>query len=450
MKRYSMTQSINLKDFIIRMLLVVICSVYIVSVFGATGYAAISPQQKFMFQSGILYADAQASAFCEGGSTSATSGGTFTNLDYAGNKIFTDAQLEAIGENQSTYEQAADQVDIPWQMIAVIHLRETGLKRINPINGQGIYQFVSKQGGPYPNGPVDDAEFLRQTILAAEFIKSKASINYPPNQELTKSSGPAAIKDTFFGYNGRSSVYAEQAASLGYDPETEAYEGSPYVMNKADAKRDPVVSPTTWGQIKVDFGGIEYPANGDYGAFVYYAALAGVAFSGSCSSTNSGTTRERVLALAQRELALWNSGELQPGTDFHKYSEGDNFNWCTHFVSWIFREAGYPMTEQNNGIIPAVQMIADLGEDGGKFTYHDASNYVPKPGDVVVQQGNGAWHVAIVSAVENPPDGVLKVSMIGGNHGGGEGSGGYKLSVVSELSYTGTSNGMTTGYVSYK
>lgn len=54
-------------------------------------------------------------------------------------------------------------------------------------------------------------------------------------------------------------------------------EGSPYVMNRADAKRDPTVEPTksnnTWGQIKVDYGKIEYNANLDYGAYVLYEAL---------------------------------------------------------------------------------------------------------------------------------------------------------------------------------
>ncbi len=208
-------------------------------------------------------------------------------LDYAGSPILRDSEKEAIATNQPTYEDAAKQADIPWQMIAAIHLKEHGLKRDNPSNGQGIYQFVNKQGGPYPAGPVNDQEFLRQTILAAEFIKSKTAGNYPENHTLSATdTNPNAVKDTFYSYNGR--AYAKQAESNGFDPKTQAYEGSPYVMTKADAKRDPNVNPTTWGQIKRDHGDIEYPANNSYGAFVIYGALAGISM--GCSSSGDGGT----------------------------------------------------------------------------------------------------------------------------------------------------------------
>ena len=215
----------------------------------------------------------------------AAGGGT---LDYAGNPILTQAQTEAIAQNQAVYQEAAKQVDIPWQMIAVIHLQETGLKLVNPGNGQGIYQFVNGNGGPYPAGPVNDAEFLRQTVLAAQFIKGKANANYPPNRTLTAAgSTPDAVKDTFYSYNGRAPQYAQQAASKGFDPNTQGFEGSPYVMTKADAARDPAANPTSWGQIKRDFGPLEYPANSTYGAFVIYGALAGI--SGTCGAAGAGT-----------------------------------------------------------------------------------------------------------------------------------------------------------------
>lgn len=216
------------------------------------------------------------------------SGGSSTNnLDYAGNEILAAAQLKAIQENSPVYQQAATQVGIPWQLLAVIHLREHGLKRDNPSNGQGVYQFVNKNGGPYPTGAVSEAEFLRQTILAAEFLKGKAKSNYAPNRDLTATATPEVIKDTLYSYNGRSSAYARQAASLGYDQATQGYEGSPYVMNKADAPRDPAVNKTTWGQVKTDGGPIVYPANNDYGAFVVYASLANLSL--VCGGAGSGT-----------------------------------------------------------------------------------------------------------------------------------------------------------------
>ncbi len=207
-----------------------------------------------------------------GGGGSKSSGGSINvsdNKDYKGNPVFTEEHLEKIKENQSVYEKAADQVGIPWQMIAVIHARETVLDRINPANGQGVYQDAAKLNGPYPTGPVSEAEFLRQTIWAAELLKSKTEL--PGIEEGDEK----AVKDAFFGYNGKSAAYAAQGQKLGF-PADEPWEGSPYVMNIADEKRDPEVNKTTWGQVKRDYGPIEYPANGDHGAYIMYLAIGGM------------------------------------------------------------------------------------------------------------------------------------------------------------------------------
>lgn len=79
-------------------------------------------------------------------------------------------------------------------------------------------------------------------------------------------------------YNGVASIYKTQALNLGFtSDQADVGEGSPYVMNRADARRDPTVEPTksnrTWGQIKVDGGTLSYPANTDHGAFIVFAAL---------------------------------------------------------------------------------------------------------------------------------------------------------------------------------
>lgn len=371
-----------------------------------------------------------ASALSTGGNA-AVSG----NTDYAGNPIFNQAQLDTISKNQPIYEQAADEVGIPWQMLAVIHVRESGLSRSNPANGQGIYQFVSKQGGPYPPGPVDDAEFLRQTKLAADFIKNKAAgTNYPQNQSLSTSSGIEAIKDTFFSYNGRAQAYIDQAVKLGFDGSTQGYEGSPYVMNKADAQRDPSVNKTTWGQIKTDHGGLEYPANNDYGAFVQYAALSGVAIgagggNSNCVASGNSTVsctgpanttaglspvRQQAVCIAQQELALWDSGQMQPGTGpngYHKYSQGRSENWCADFVSWVYNQAGHPLSNNNDGNVPAVDTVRQIGESGTNgFSYHPAGSYTPRPGDLIIHQENGNSHVNMVVAVSGN---TMKI--IGGN-----------------------------------
>lgn len=399
-------------------LLLVVGGVTITNTTGAVFALSESANRALNYGANWFNPESAGSLYCE----VSTGISSATNFDYAGNQILSDAQIAAIQENSPIYKQAAQKVDIPWQMIAVIHLRETGLKLYNPSNGQGVYQFVDGNGGPYPTGDVDEAEFLRQTILAAEFIKSKAALNYPANRTLTATSGPEVIKDTFFGYNGRSAAYVRQAQTLGYSA-TEGYEGSPYVMNKADAIRDPLVNETTWGQIKTDFGGLVYPANNDYGAYVVYASIAGVSLSGDCSSTLSGTTREKVVNIAREELSLWAMGQMRPkitlgpGDDattktYNKYSYEVNNDWCAFFASWVYNKAGYPLSAAENGVVSLVSDVRSIGEAGGTFTYHSVeSGYIPQPGDLVIQK-NGVSHTNIVVAVEGD-----MIEVIGGNQG---------------------------------
>ncbi|MEO7905301.1 MAG: CHAP domain-containing protein [Candidatus Saccharimonadales bacterium] len=367
---------------------------------------------------------------CQTTNNSSTKLGT----DYTGKEVLSSTQKDAILKNQSVYEQAAKEVDIPWQMLAVIHLRETNLGRSNPSNGQGIYQFLNKGGGPYPTGSVSDAEFLRQTVLAAKFLKNAAKGNVSGNQNLTSSSDQSAIKDTFFSYNGRASKYAQQAAALGYSKEKEPYEGSPYVMNIADSRRDPAVNKTTWGQVKRDHGPIEYPANGDYGAFVVYASLAGVSASSCSSSSLNGTSREKVVTIAKQEAELWKSGEMKGnGVDFQKYTNKQQGNWCAWFVSWVYNEAGMPLVAGGNGAVAAVDQVRAIGNAGDKFEWKDRNGYTPVPGDIVILKETGS-HTNIVTAVSGD-----KVTIVGGNQGYGDGgvqATSFKNSEVTEFSFS--------------
>ena len=205
-------------------------------------------------------------------------GGMITNTDYAGNKVFNEAQLSAIEANRPFYERSAKEHGIPWQMIAAIHMREHSLRRDGPSNGYGPYQITPSVK---PVGAYSDEQFQAATDEAAAIIKSKSG-----GRDLFNLDN---IKYTFFAYNGTAGAYKEQAKRLGFsEEEANNGEGSPYVMNRTDLKRDPTVEPTrsnsTWGQIKKDYGPIEFPANSDYGAFIYYSVIAGVG--GECEGTN--------------------------------------------------------------------------------------------------------------------------------------------------------------------
>lgn len=192
---------------------------------------------------------------------------TLRGQDYRGQDLLTSDQKIVLNKNKPFYQLAANTYGIPWQMFASIHYREARLRKSGPLNKNGPYQIVGKT---YPTGSYTDEQFQTATNDAAQFIVGKAG-----GRDL---SIPANVKRTFFSYNGTANVYITQALNLGFSYADACNgEGSSYVMNRADAKRDPTVEPTkrnnTWGQIKANYGKIEYNANLDYGAYVLYEEL---------------------------------------------------------------------------------------------------------------------------------------------------------------------------------
>lgn len=223
---------------------------------------------------------------CDSDSGSVISAGASgENKDYRGEKIFTDAEIERIKESQPLYEKAVEGSSTPWQLLAVVHKRESGLSKQNPGNGQGLFQDSHYRHPELytPGLVVDDDNFIKQAKVAIDLMEngklpggnSQTGLNKTTDD--LKNKDPDAIKMILTGYNGFASVYKTQAERLGF---THIMDGSPYTMNRADEKRDPTVEPTksngTWGQIKRDYGGIEYPANTDHGAYVMFTALAGL------------------------------------------------------------------------------------------------------------------------------------------------------------------------------
>ncbi len=275
---------------------------------------AISSGQVNLYKQGILQFDLTPTQTCP-----ANAGGT----DYAGNPVLNSAQLTAIQENEPFYQKAADAAGIPWQVIAAIHGRETGFRRYGPANGYGPYQITPSN---YPiSTSYTDAEFQDATNKAADAIKAKAG-----GRNFSDINN---IKYVMFAYNGMASAYINQAKSLGFsDSEAAQGEGSPYVMNRFDLKRDPTAEPTksnnTWGQIKQDYGGIEYPANSDYGAFVYYLAIMG----GSGCNVNVSAQNGDANAV----LAEFASYMKSHNNQYKGYNLG--INGCTTLSNWFIGE----------------------------------------------------------------------------------------------------------------
>lgn len=233
------------------------------------------------------------------------------NKDYNGDPVFNDDQMAKIEEYRPFYERAVEGTDIPWEMAAAIHTRESGLSRTNPcVNNDGLFQFY--QSNRYPACEyVDDEQFVDQlhTMVEVHLLpKWKDGLSIDDQ-----------IKQIFFGYNGRAGVYIRQARDLGFTEEqAQLGEGSPYVMNKADAKRDPnKAAPGTWGQIKVDGGGLVYPANQDHGAYIMYLALHGGSISDGCGGNNINSTSGSAISDKAMELAWPIGSEHNSATPNH-------------------------------------------------------------------------------------------------------------------------------------
>lgn len=206
------------------------------------------------------------------------------NQNYAGDTVWSDAELATIEENKAVYEEAASEYGFPWQVMATLHSMETGLRRYNPENGQGIYQLYSYTGGGTnsnafsPAGPVSESEFLRQSKIAAQVITNMVG-------DLNNSDN---VKRLFFKYNGTSQKYIDKALAMGFsEEEARNGEGSVYVMNRYDSQRDPTsaeMSPHWPGRYVSDGKYDPNSTSNVFGAFVKFEALGGAEY---CDSSNS-------------------------------------------------------------------------------------------------------------------------------------------------------------------
>lgn len=239
-----------------------------------------------------------------GGSTSTTSGlnGNYTN--YAGDQVLTDSQITLLQSNIPIYEQAiqntgAGQHGVNWQFMATLHYQETGLNRYNPDNGQGVYQmysYVNATGNTFPPADeISEEEFLRQS----ELVITEVLIPTITSNDLNLSN-PDDIKRFFFSFNGRAQQYIDKALAMGFSQEeANNGEGSPYVMNKYDAARDPDspdMDPNWPGRFVAD--GVYDPSSvgANYGAFTIYSAIGGADVCIS-SVSSGGLTLEQAQAL---------------------------------------------------------------------------------------------------------------------------------------------------------
>ena len=219
---------------------------------------------------------------------------TASNTNYEGLQVWSDAELEMIEANKHVYVAAAQKYGIKWQLLATLHSAEHGLKVDNPDNGQGMYQLYSytdagtNANAFRPAGPVDEAEFIRQTDIAASIV---VGIIKGAKLDLQSDAG---AKRLLYQYNGLSNKYHDKAIAMGFSEEEANWgEGSSYVMNRFDARRDPThpetMDPLWPGRYVADGKYDSEAVSKNFGTFVKYAALGGMSDNVCTSSFDSST-----------------------------------------------------------------------------------------------------------------------------------------------------------------
>lgn len=210
--------------------------------------------------------------------------------------------VNGVNANKSAYVQAMNEVGVPWEMLAAIHYRETNFSHTNPSNGQGIFQFVSGEGGPYPTGPVSDDEFYRQLKFMATKLQNdyvwRGSLPRERRKLQPNEQNIVIVKDTLYSYNGRASLYAQQAAQYGYNSALQPYEGSPYVVNRFDCPR------ARMGIFTRDINTID-GIDTRYGTFTIFARLRGDTYWRSLSASPFGDSFILAKSNDPNDLRQW-------------------------------------------------------------------------------------------------------------------------------------------------
>jgi hypothetical protein len=320
---------------------------------------------------------------------------------------------DGVTTNSALYQKVGTATGVPWQMIAGIHYRETSFGRNNPANGQGIFQNLNGEGGPYPTGPVGDAEFERQlTFLANRIQNDYVKRNLPDHRVKLDgdSTDPEVIKDTLYSYNGRAKLYAEQAAKRGFNPNTQPYEGSPYVMNNYDDAHKDLTAD-------VADKGVKLQVDPRLGAFTVYARLKGISGPSGAAGCADGDdieggvgaeTGNKIVDIAAAELGVIEQPKgSNGGGRVDTYTDGHNEFWCADFVSWVYKQAGTPFTGGSSGgwRIAGVTSVKAWFQKNGIW-FDKNSSEVPQPGDAVFffskpnQNSSSGNHIGIVEKVE--------------------------------------------------
>lgn len=116
------------------------------------------------------------------------------------------------------------------------------------------------------------------------------------------------------------------------------------------------------------------------------------------TARENGLGTDDIVEIARKYL-----GMNESDGSYLQFTEGREEAWCADFVTYVVKEAMGEDTPEGFGS-PSVATLRAWGENNGK--YQDISNWQNiKPGDVMIQERNGASHTGIITSVD--PDGTI-------------------------------------------
>jgi len=118
----------------------------------------------------------------------------------------------------------------------------------------------------------------------------------------------------------------------------------------------------------------------------------------NCSGIN--TQGDRIACFAEKEWETWASPTSNHNGLLTTYTDGAPYEeWCADFVSYVYKEAGYPFAEgETNGWD---ESNANNVVNQGFTTYYPGS-YIPKPGDVGYFDYDGGHVEIVISGGKQP------------------------------------------------
>lgn len=368
-------------------------------------------------------------------------------------KLENEKVKEKVEKLKERYLYAEENFDINWQMMAALHYRESGynpnttmMDGDTPLGG-GLSKDSIKVGKDWK----EDMEF------AVAHLKDKASSHY--QIELTKDTilvdevGTAFLswnKGNMYGlwdeeYSERSEeaakdAYASYVSVYGagmfndknkqlfdYEQDKFTYKNSPYVMNNYDEEHmdmnwlisDSFTRPDASKAKKWnDTYGKKDSNSGALAVYVYLGGkLEGVDSPDEiCQKEGSNQNGGDIVGIAEQELS---KSPVEYDSNVLVYTTGRQEAWCADFVSWVYNEAGKPITGNSEGAewqIPSVVNMQSVFKEN--HTYFKVGEQEPQPGDVAfyigaqTPDGGSSSHVNIVVEVNGGT-----MTTIGGNEG---------------------------------